>query len=314
MATVDVTVEQGTQQATLADAFTYASALQLYVGVGETIEIRDPDDLSVLLSVNFGSFNSATALAFTDGFLYAIIASDLKKLDPDDLTEVATKSGFQPRPLFVDSAGFIYAQDSNDDLVKLDPADLSVLGRNTAETNRINGGGAGANDVYAGGFNDVVRKMAQSDISVVLETSPALSDIEEVVVGSDGSVVAGDRTSTIHRFLGSDLSAAGTLDVGDWGIRMSASGDGHIFVSPDSTSLPVRKVKLSDMTEVATSATNTAGGEVMFAGNGFVYSSRGGALKKLNASDLSSAVEVSASTTVNSLTVNRNIARDILGF
>jgi len=308
MTAVNVSVQQGSEIATLVDGFTYSAPLKIYTGNNNgLIERRNPDTMASEFSLDVGGV--IINMVFTDGFLYAIYDGSIKKLNPDDLTVVATSAGVQGGVLCTDSAGNIYAQNNGDDLIKLDKDDLTQLAANTAETSQIVGASANATEVYAGGYNDLLRRMAISDISVVDGTA-SQTDIEAVSMASDGSVVSLGRDNTLRKWNATTMAADGSFAASGWSGMMSPDQNGNIFIYTSNT---VRKVRVSDMTQTGSISLSSVSA-ILAAENGFLYVSRSTTLRKHLITTMAEEASVSTPAAFSCMTANRNTARDLLGF
>ena len=313
MGSVNVTVTQGVEVATLSNGFSYVVPLKVITGDSSGIlAIRDPDTLAIESSNDVGGVISG--LVFTDGFIYAIHDGKIRKYSPDDLTtEVAVSSvSVRSSPLAADSVGNLYAITSINDLVQFDQ-DLVETGRNTVAGNTVNGVAASADAVFWGGFNDALWRADISDISVTTHTLPAAStDIEAVALGSDGSVLVSGRSTTLRRFLPADLTAAGTATLASWGTAIAGDPSGNVYVTRGGSFNESRVFRLSDMFQL--SALGEWGSKTpTFADSGTMYgsSTANSRLVKYSMDPLTRASEVTMSSGV--CTINRNISREILG-
>jgi len=312
MTTVDVSVQQGSVVATLPNAFTYTVPLKVITGDSNgVIAIRDPDTLAVESSLDVGG--AIADIKFHDGFIYAVFDSKLQKIAPADLSTVAqTSTGFVA-PLYIDPVGNIYVQVTSDDLVQFDTT-LTETGRNASETNAIRGIGGDLAAVFHGGFNDVLRRSAHGSLATNSHTvSGDSTDIEDIIVSSDGFVLVGDRTTTLRKYTADTLTADGTVTISNWGSTMAASPDGHVFVARGGSSSPSSKVRVSDMTVAGTNADFWGANSLVVADNGFMYGAVNSQAKlvKYTIDPFDSVSDVPLSTGV--VTVNRNVPKDVLG-
>ena len=207
-------------------------------------------------------------------YLYAGTGDNtVEKLDPNDLSTVATYSGHTDNVndvAYDSSGGHLYSASADGTVEQLNPGDMTSNQTFTAPTTPVQAIAIGPDNIFTGGNGNSIYKVSKSGMTEMANLS--VSDTVRGLVYGNGSLYAAVDDGTCLKIDPSAMSQQQSHNVGGFS-RGIDYGNGHVYCGGDSHT--VYKLDDTDLSEVANGTVTAGSGtipvEIDYAADGNLY-------------------------------------------